>query len=146
MTAGTKLAIGGAVVVAASAYMAYVGAATSWTYCITVEECAAATRKYVGKRVRVSGKVAADTLQVGTDPRRARFTLASGGERLEVVSTGRLPDNFREGGHVVVEGELEASGVFQGDRVLTRCASKYEAEDNSTSAEGTAQTNRGSDP
>ncbi len=46
-----------------------------------------------------------------------------------MACSGRLPDNLAEGMEVVVEGRFEPSGVLSGDTVLTRCASKYEAED-----------------
>ena len=127
MPAGAKLAIGAAVVVGVTAYMAYVGASASWKYYVTSEECLADAAKFTGQRVRVSGKVAAESLQVDGDRMGARFALASNRGNLNVTCSGPLPDNLAEGMDVVVEGQLEASGVLRGDKVLTRCASKYEA-------------------
>ena len=74
-----------------------------------------------------SGKVAAESLQVAGDRMGARFALTSHRGNLIVTCSGPLPDNPAEGMDVVVEEQLEASGVLRGDRVLTRCASKYEA-------------------
>jgi cytochrome c-type biogenesis protein CcmE len=38
-----------------------------------------------------------------------------------------LPDNLVEGIDVVVEGTLEKQGRLRGEKVMTRCASKYQA-------------------
>jgi cytochrome c-type biogenesis protein CcmE len=46
---------------------------------------------------------------------------------LAVICAGPLPDNLAEALEVVVEGRLDAGGMVRGDKVLTRCASKYEA-------------------
>jgi cytochrome c-type biogenesis protein CcmE len=43
-----------------------------------------------------------------------------------------LPDNLKEDIDVVVEGRLNESGALQGDRVLTRCASKYQSQQPAT--------------
>ena len=127
MTAGTRLALGGIVVVAATAYMAYVGASDSWKYYLTVDECVAGAGQFMGQRVRVSGQVAADTLQIADDRSQADFSLAGSQGEVQVVCRGLLPDNLAEGCEVVVEGRLEPSGLLRGDKVLTRCASKYES-------------------
>ena len=97
MSVGVKLAIGGAVVTLVTGYMAYVGASSSWKYYLTVDECGADAARLVEERMRVSGKVAVDSLEISADRSRARFILAGQRERLEVVCSGRLPDNLAEG-------------------------------------------------
>src|SRR5438093_876374 len=64
MTTGTRLAIGGAVVASVTGYMAYLGAASSWQYYVTVDECAAGASSLVGHPLRVSGRVVPSTLQI----------------------------------------------------------------------------------
>jgi cytochrome c-type biogenesis protein CcmE len=127
MTTGRKLAMGGIVIVAATIYMAYVGAADSWQYYLTVDECLDSPEQFRGQRVRVSGKVAANTLRIHDDRTEADFSLTGAQGQLAVRCTGLLPDNLVEGTEVVVEGRFDPSGRLCGDRVLTRCASKYEA-------------------
>ena len=51
-------------------------------------------------------------------------------EKIIEANEGPLPDNLAEEMEVVVEGSLEPSGCLRGDRVLTRCASKYASETN----------------
>jgi cytochrome c-type biogenesis protein CcmE len=103
------------------------GAVSSWSYYLTADECAADASALVGKPVRVSGRVAADSLDIAEDRTRADFLLQGSEGTLQVQSAGPIPDNLAEGIEVLVEGRLEESGCLQGDRVITRCASKYES-------------------
>jgi cytochrome c-type biogenesis protein CcmE len=128
MTPGRKLAVAGTVVAAVTAYMAYVGASSSWKYYLTADECVAQGEKVVGQRMRVSGKVADGSLQIASDRRRADFVLQGTVGSLTVACSGALPDNLTDGMEVVVEGRLESAGRLTGDKVLTRCASKYESQ------------------
>lgn len=126
MTPGVKLAIGAGVVFGVTSYMAYVGASASWQYYLTADECVLRAAQLADRRVRVSGGVAAGSLHVAADRARASFDLQGATDRLHVVCTGPLPDNLAEKIEVVVEGRLEAGGVLRGDKLLTRCAGKYE--------------------
>ena len=126
MPASVKLGIGAVVVVGVTTYMAYVGASSSWKYYLSIDECLADTEKFVGQRLRVSGKVAPDSLLIDARRTQASFALVGTRGKLEVNCSGPLPDNLAEGIDVVVEGRLE-SGRLRGHKVLTRCASKYEA-------------------
>ncbi len=113
---------------AATLYMAFLGARSSWQYYLTAEECLEKRAELQGARVRVSGVVAPGTLQLGALQRSARFAFVTDAGTLKVeYSGGRLPDNLREGTQVVVEGRLEGGERLQADKLLTRCASKYES-------------------
>ncbi|MBI1900717.1 MAG: cytochrome c maturation protein CcmE [Planctomycetia bacterium] len=140
MSPGVKLAGGLVVVVGVTTYMAYVGASSSWQYYVTVDECLAEPAKLEGNRVRVSGGVAAGSLQIAADRSRATFCLQGRSARLNVVCDGAVPDNLKENMDVVVEGRLAPGGLLRGDKVLTRCASKYEsAAADSSSASSTGK-------
>ena len=128
MTANKKLLLGGLVVVGVTAYMAYLGASSGWQYYVTADECQAGRAALQGKRLRVSGKVAAGTLQMAADRQHAAFILAGAKARVQADCAGPLPDHFAEGVDVLVEGRLEASGRLRGETVITRCASKYSAQ------------------
>ena len=135
MPASVKLVIGAAVVVGVTTYMAYVGASSSWKYYLSIDECLADTEKFVGQRLRVSGKVAPDSLHIDAQRTQASFALVGTRGKLEVNCSGPLPDNLAEGIDVVVEGRLE-SGRLRGHKVLTRCASKYRAGDPAKATQG----------
>jgi len=55
----------------------------------------------------------------------ARFSVTDMSRSLSVVYTGILPDLFREGRGVVVQGHLSASGVFEADQVLAKHDENY---------------------
>jgi cytochrome c-type biogenesis protein CcmE len=58
---------------------------------------------------------------------RATFGLEASGCRLPVCYRGTIPDLFKAGVDVVVEGKMNATGTFEADVLLTKCASKYDA-------------------
>ncbi len=129
MAPGIKLAIGGAVIGGVTLYMAYVGASSSWKYYLTTDECVQNADNFTGGRMRVSGKIVAGSLEIAPDRRQASFSLQGQSGTLPVSCTGMLPDNLGEDMEVVVEGRLERGPMLRGDKVLTRCASKYESEE-----------------
>ena len=77
--------------------------------------------------MRVSGRIAAGTLAVDKDRMQASFSLEGDTAKLKVVCRGPLPDNLAEGIAVLVEGRLDDAGLLHGEKVLTRCASKYQS-------------------
>ncbi len=128
MTTGRKLGIAGVLVAGVTGYMAYLGAAASWQYYVTPEECLADPAALRGDRIRVSGKIAAGSLRVSDDRREAVFSLVAERGRLPVVCCGPLPDNLAEGLEVVVEGRMEDGTTLRGEKLLTRCAGKYKSQ------------------
>jgi len=129
ISTGRKLAIAGLVIAGATAYMAYLGASSSWQYYMTVRECVENAREVGGRRIRVSGTILPGSLVVAPDRQEARFTLGEAGRSLPVVCTGQLPDDLSpaKAMEVVVEGRMEGDCQFRGDKLITRCASKYNA-------------------
>jgi len=127
-TGGRKLVIAGAVLAMTIGYMAFVGASGSWQYYMTADECLARAAQAAGHRVRVSGTIAADSVQMAADRSEARFALAGSAGNLPVVYAGLLPDTLAAGMEVVVEGRLESPPcLLRGNKILTRCTSKYES-------------------
>lgn len=123
-----RLAVAAVLIACAISTMTLWGSMSSWQYYQTVEECQSGGASMVGKRLRVSGIVAPASLEIRERGTQAAFTLQGPGTGLKVLCRGPLPDNLAENIQVVVEGQLERPGRLRGDRVMTRCASKYEAE------------------
>lgn len=132
MTTGRKLALAAVFVACAIIYLAYLGAAESWQYYLTVDECLKDTSIQSSGRLRVNGKVAAGSLHIADDRRHATFTLQGEKESLEVACTCPIPDNLAEKIEVVIEGSLKEQKKFAADKLITRCAGKYKSQ-NSTS-------------
>jgi cytochrome c-type biogenesis protein CcmE len=128
-----KLGLGAAIVAAGTTYLAYLGASTSWQYYLLVDECIQNQDELLGHRMRVTGKIAAHSLQFPDEGRKATFVLYGQRSELQVSCRGPLPDNLQEGIDVVVEGTLERGGLLRGEKVMTRCASKYQASPESDS-------------
>jgi len=131
----SKLAVAVAIMAGSTAYLAYLGASTSWRYYLLVDECVHNRDKFIGQRLRVSGRVARQSLELSTDRSVASFDLRGQLSTISVSCKGPLPDNLAEDMDVVVEGTVDEHGLLRGDKVLTRCASKYETRNGSSAAE-----------
>jgi cytochrome c-type biogenesis protein CcmE len=127
MSTNGKLGIAAAIIASVTLYMAYVGTTADWRYFLTVEECVHNASGLVNQPIRVNGKVVQGTLEIETGRQQATFRIGEADVELSVLCDGPLPDNLGEEMEVVVEGRLDASGILRGDKVLTRCASKYES-------------------
>jgi cytochrome c-type biogenesis protein CcmE len=136
MSTAAKLGIAACIVTGVTAYMAYLGTTTSWKYYLTVDECLADAPALVKQRMRVNGKIVVGSLDIATTRQQATFKMCGTGRELPVSCVGPLPDNLAEDMDVVVEGRLDESGHLIGDKVLTKCASKYAPEAKTAAATG----------
>jgi cytochrome c-type biogenesis protein CcmE len=120
-----KLSAGALLMAAAISYLAYLGASSSWQYYLSVDEATDDGAHIHGKRIRVGGRVRAGSLTIVDDRRHATFDLAGERHVLHAMCHCSLPDNLAEDIDVVVEGTFGADGIHA-DKVITRCASKYQ--------------------
>lgn len=130
-----KLLTCSTLIIGALAYAAYLGVSSSWQYYLQVDEFLRQAEHFHGKQLRLSGRVAAGTLQAFPEQRQASFALEGNGRTLTVCYRGSIPDNLAEEREVVVEGALTGDGLFQCQTLITRCASKYAPKDASNAAE-----------
>lgn len=77
-----------------------------------------------GSRLRLGGLVGEGSLERGENL-AVRFAITDGGSTVAVAYTGILPDLFREGQGVVVEGVLEPSGKVRAETVLAKHDENY---------------------
>lgn len=77
-----------------------------------------------GRRIRVGGLVEADSVQKGTGG-TVIFAVTDMASSVKVSYTGILPDLFREGQGVVVEGALTAEGELVADTVFAKHDENY---------------------
>jgi cytochrome c-type biogenesis protein CcmE len=80
-------------------------------------------RVSLDRRVRVGGLVEEGSVQKGTGP-QVRFRVTDLANDIPVTYSGILPDLFREGQGVVVEGRV-TNGVLAADQVLAKHDEKY---------------------
>jgi cytochrome c-type biogenesis protein CcmE len=122
----TKLWVGSVILVGAVGYLAYAGMSQGWVYYVSVDQLQG--EKHTS-RVRLMGTVAQDGLVVNGGQMTAKFVLCGedANKRVAVDYRGAIPDLFKAGADVVVEGKVnQATHRFDADVLLTKCASKYE--------------------
>jgi len=126
---GLKLYIAGAVVALALGYLFLTAFQGATVFYYTVDELRAQGAQIYGKQVRVNGKVVPDSIERHPEAVLVKFQLTDGKESLPVTFKGIPPDLFYQAdADVVVEGRLGSDKTFVANNVITRCASKYEAQ------------------
>ncbi len=126
-----KFLIGGIIVFLTIGYLGFVGIQSSATYYYTVNELIEQGDSIYGENIRVNGQVASGSVEQESAGRILRFTIidVAGEESLPVVYQGVVPDTFKVGNEVVVEGRLNSDGIFQAHTLMPKCPSKYVPED-----------------
>ena len=98
----------------------------SMQYYVTVDELLAQENRYLGKELKVAGKVAPGSIQKMPGDIEIRFRVENADRRIAVSYRGAVPDTFKEGADVVVTGILKEKGMMEASHVLAKCASRYE--------------------
>jgi cytochrome c-type biogenesis protein CcmE len=110
----------GAVVVACVGYLIYSASGGAAEYYVTVSELRAHAP---GGDVRVAGVVQDDVQK--SDGLHVTFTEKDGTASMPVEYRGTLPDIFKPGITVVVEGRLGTDGIFHARSLLAKCPSRF---------------------
>lgn len=111
-------------------YLMFSGISENSVYFLNVSEALAMPADKL-QSARLFGTVKDDGI--------ARFEAAPGvkfqledkenaAETLWVVFEGAVPDTFKAGAEVIVEGHLENPGLFKAETLMTKCPSKYQKE------------------
>jgi cytochrome c-type biogenesis protein CcmE len=77
------------------------------------------------QRIRIGGLVAEGSVAKSADGLTTRFTVTDMKAEVAVSYKGVLPDLFREGQGVVVEGKLQPGGAMVASEVLAKHDEKY---------------------
>ena len=127
------------VVVAVVGYIAFSSVGNALVYYLTPTELLARGDAAVGETVRLGGQVAVGSVNgPATD---LRFVLTDGDSSIPVHSTVAPTRSFREGSGAVVEGSLDADGLFEATQVIVKHDENYEAP-----APGTQPSDRAFEP
>jgi cytochrome c-type biogenesis protein CcmE len=78
-----------------------------------------------GQRIRLGGLVVEDSFKKDPDGLTYFFDVTDGAETVSVSYKGSLPDLFREGQGVVLDGETTSSGLFHATEVLAKHDENY---------------------
>jgi cytochrome c-type biogenesis protein CcmE len=124
MLKNKKFIIGGGIILIAAVVLGYVAFMGTGTYYYNIAELHAQQASLEGKSIQVSGILDPDPLKQGIT---WSFTLkdVESGDTLAVVYSGVVPDTFKVGSQIIVEGKYNASKtVFEGTSIIVKCASK----------------------
>ena len=124
-----KFVMGSVLIVVAIGYLISMGISTTSQYFFTVDELMSQKVSYAGTGLKVKGNVVSGSINRDTENfLKVNFSIEDKKSNLDVVYEGIIPDMFKDGQEVVVEGTLAKDGVFHANTLLTSCPSKYEAE------------------
>ena len=119
--------VGGLVILAAVIYLVYANTQANAAYYMTVAELRHCTNCTI-QAVRVAGIVQQGSIVRNDAKQQISFIIAdgSGSQPLSVVYSGIVPDIFRPGIQVVVEGHYSGQGPFRAQTLLAKCPSKFQ--------------------
>jgi cytochrome c-type biogenesis protein CcmE len=126
MNGKLALTISIAVVLSALSFLVYTGLSANMVYYFRVDEFVAKASVLGGETIKINGTVAEGTIH--KQGMQYDFLInGTGSNQVKVTYRGVVPDTFREGSDVVVEGIYDAdSRTFQCTTLLAKCPSKYE--------------------
>lgn len=130
-----RVLIGAVIVIGALVYFGFAGFQEGKAYYKTIDELQSMGEGALDKRIRVAGIVTEGSIvRTGTE---VRFALEQDDLSLPVVYTGTspLPDTFKDGAEALCDGTYGTDGTFEAKSIQAKCASKYEAEYGTASAE-----------
>jgi len=119
-----RFLIAALIVVAGIGALIYVGVRGGSMYYMTLAELEAQGDTVYGDKIRLGATVVDGSIQSGGDG-VTRFVVTDGTNTLRVSYGGSLPDTFRDGAGVVLQGKLTPSGTFEASSLLAKCPSKY---------------------
>ena len=129
-----RFVIGAVVIAGCLAYLLVTSVQQSAAAHMTLSDLLekAAAGRADGERIQLGGsRVVLGSIQWDQYRHRPAFTISDGGRELRVQYRGNavLPDTFKDGAQVVLEGRYNASEtVFEADVVFAKCPSKYEGQ------------------
>lgn len=112
-------------------WLCYAGFGESGVYFLNVAEARAVTPDSLSK-ARLFGLVRNDGLQKKING--VEFNLEDKDNSdlfIPVVYVGPVPDAFKQGAEVIVEGSMQANGSFTAKTLMTKCPSKYQKQNRS---------------
>ena len=128
MAANTKFLVGGAIIIAALVWLGVAGFNESKSYYFTVDEFNTMRDDLDGKTLRLAGDVVSGSIDRSTPQLEFVIAGAKNSIRVRYTGDGFVPDTFKDGSKALVEGKLDADGVFNARQIEAKCASKYEIE------------------
>lgn len=113
------------VVLSVISYLIYAGVRDTMTYFLTVSEVLAQPFENQDQTLRVGGNVSPGSVKWDPKNLRLLFTIQDEKASIAVDYQGVVPDSFKPGREVIVEGTYTGDGKFKATTIMPKCASKY---------------------
>lgn len=94
-------------------------------YFHTPTEIGIKSAEFAGRKIRIGGVVQEGSLVKEPGTSHITFLVTDGKKRLKVAYDGMVPDLFREGQGVIVEGIWHPGKPFQADTILAKHSEDY---------------------
>ncbi len=121
-----KIIVVSSIVLSIIGYLTYTGIRDTMTYYLTVSELLAKGPSTENTGLRVGGEVIPDSIQWNPKDLRLSFRMRDGESILKVDYQGVVPDSFKPGREVIVEGKYRTEGLFKATTIMPTCPSNYE--------------------
>jgi cytochrome c-type biogenesis protein CcmE len=121
--ARARILIGLLIVVGALTWVTVRGLSGSFVYYLTPTDIVSQHKAQVGERVRLGGYVVPGSVGHGADA--LTFTVSDGTDAIKVSDTGSVPELFKPGQGVVLEGTVGSDGRFHSDTLLIKHSGEY---------------------
>lgn len=121
--AGLRIGACLAVIMLSITWIAVRGLTGNFVYYLTPTDILAGHKAHVGERIRLGGYVVPGTVHHSGS--LLMFTVTDGTDSMQVSDTGAVPELFKAGQGVVLEGALGADGLFHADTLLVRHNGSY---------------------
>ena len=115
-----------AVILLVIGYLIYTGLRDTMVFYLTVSEVMAKPPGDLTDTQKVGGIVTAGSVQWDPKTLKLSFKLEDQQAGLIVNYSGVVPDSFKPGTEVIVEGTYRGDGTFWATTIMPKCASKYE--------------------
>lgn len=124
-----KIILAGAILIAAVGFLIYNAMDGSAAFYMTVSEIEAGGSLLHGEKVRVGGNVVDGSIVRGDIGEEIRFDVTDGESEITMVYNGDVPDIFADNAEVIATGTMGPDGVFVAEELLTKCPSRFEADE-----------------
>ena len=136
-----KFIVAGLLIVGAVSYLMVSGFDDTMVYYYTLSELEEKKSDLAGVGLRIHGHVSSGTIRIDRERSQVDFLVMEKEttHTLPVTYQGIIPDTFKDGAEVVVEGTYQADRHhFQATILMAKCPSKYE--EAQTASSGKPQT------
>lgn len=130
----TQVTIGVGVIVIALIWLVLENTRSSSIRYFEVKEIAAEAASLDGRQIRMRGKVKNGSINKDRESLKVRFVIQDelGKTSYPVEYSGIVPDTFKDGSEVVVDGTFHRDATFEATMLQAKCPSKYEMQDRGT--------------